>query len=199
VARTGVFGGTFDPPHVGHFIVAQDVYERLALDRLLLVPAGVPPHKPVEAAAAVRVRMLEAGLENDGRLQVSRMEVERGGVSYTVETLRALKERSPGDELLLVIGADQLRDFSTWRSPEEVARLARLVVMNRGGLAPEHVGAGAQVPYQMVDVTRVDVSSTEVRRRRMEGRSIRYWVPEPVRRIIEEERLYIPRAPARGS
>jgi nicotinate-nucleotide adenylyltransferase len=193
MARIGVFGGTFDPPHVGHFIVAQDVAEVLGLDTLLLMPAAVSPHKKSSesAPAETRARMLEVGLGVDSRLRLSRIEVDRGGVSYTVDTLRALSERSPGDELMLVIGADQLGTFSTWRSPAEVLRLASLVVMDRGGVLAKEAAGGSDVSYRAVPVTRVDVSSTEVRRRRREGRSIRYWVPEPVRRIIEEEGLYI--------
>jgi nicotinate-nucleotide adenylyltransferase len=193
VARIGVFGGTFDPPHMGHFVVAQDVTEQLGLDRLLFMPVATPPHKPANepAPAELRVRMLDAGLRDDPRMQVSRLEVERGGVSYTVDTLRELKDRSAHDELLLVIGSDQLASFSTWRSPDEVVRLARLVVMNRGELGVVEAGAHANVPFETVPVTRVDVSSTEVRRRLREGRSIRYWVPERVRELIEKEHLYI--------
>ena len=192
MSRIGVFGGTFDPPHVGHFIVAQDVLEHLQLDTLLLMPVATSPHKSASdaAPAEVRARMLEAGLGDHAHMRVSRLEVERAGVSYTVDTLAALRRRSPDDELLLVIGADQLASFSTWRSPDEVLRLARLVVMDRGGLKAEQVSQAA-VSYQAVPVTRVDVSSTDVRRRLRDGRSIRYLVPEAVRRIIEDERLYI--------
>jgi nicotinate-nucleotide adenylyltransferase len=193
MSRIGVFGGTFDPPHVGHFIVAQDAAERLALDALFLMPAAVSPHKIERepAPADARARMLEAGLADHARMRVSRIELDRGGVSYTVDTLRALRERSPADELLLLIGADQLGAFSSWRSPDQVLRLARLVVMDRDGVSVRQVGARGDVPYEAVPVTRVDVSSTEVRRRRREGQSIRYWVPEAVRRIIEDEGLYI--------
>jgi nicotinate-nucleotide adenylyltransferase len=134
--------------------------------------------------------MVEAGLGGHPRMKLSRIEVERGGVSYTVDTLRTMRERSPGDELLLVIGADQLGSFSRWRSPDEVSRLARLVVMDRGGVGAQKLASAAEWPHEAVPVTRVDVSSTEVRRRRREGRSIRYWVPEEVRRIIEDEGLY---------
>src|SRR5262245_36348699 len=132
MSRTGVFGGTFDPPHLGHLIVAQDVVEKLALDRLLLVPAALPPHTPDSepAPAALRARMVEAAIGNHPRIQMSPIELDRPGPSYTVDTLRALRESSPGDELFLVIGADQLRSFSSWRSPEEVSRLARLVVIS---------------------------------------------------------------------
>jgi len=192
VSRIGVFGGTFDPPHVGHFIVAQDVLEHLKLDTLLLMPAATSPHKSASEAAPpeVRARMLEAGLGGHARMRVSRIELERGGVSYTVDTLAAMRRSSPDDELWLVIGADQLAAFSSWRSPDEVLRLARLVVMDRGGLAANQATPAA-VTYESVPVTRVDVSSTDVRRRLRDGRSIRYWVPDAVRRIIEEERLYI--------
>lgn len=193
MARTGVFGGTFDPPHLGHLIVAQDVVERLALNRMLMVPAAVPPHKPDAAStpAEARARMLEAAVGDHPRLEVSRIELERGGVSYTVDTLETLKERRPDDELFLLIGVDQLRSFATWRAPERVARLARLVVMAREGLEPGPTESLAGLVYETVPVTRVDVSSSQVRRRVRDGRSIRYWVNEPVRRIIEDEKLYL--------
>jgi nicotinate-nucleotide adenylyltransferase len=192
MSRTGVFGGTFDPPHVGHLIVAQDIVEELALDRMLVVPAAQPPHKPdsTHAHAELRARMVEAAVENHPRLHASRLEVERGGPSYTVDTLRALCRDAAGDELFLVIGSDQLRAFATWRAPREVARLAKVVVIARGGVLPEAAPGEVDVPYRTVPVTRVDISSTEVRRRVSEGRSVRYWVPDGVLEIIREEKLY---------
>jgi nicotinate-nucleotide adenylyltransferase len=192
VARTGVFGGSFDPPHFGHLIVAQDAAEHLQLDRVLMVPAAQPPHKvgcdlaPTES----RVNMLEAAVAGHSRFEVSRIEVERGGLSYTVDTLRALRDQRPEDELVLLIGADQLRALSSWRSPLEMADLARIVVMARAGMDPSEAGASAGVPFETVSVTRVDISSTEIRRRIAAGRSVRYWVPEGVRNIIEAELLY---------
>jgi nicotinate-nucleotide adenylyltransferase len=192
MSRTGVFGGTFDPPHLGHLIVAQDVVEELGLDRLLMITAAESPHKPdsARAPAQVRARMVEAALGTHPHLQASRIEVDRGGPSYTVDTLRELGESCAGDELFLVIGADQLHAFGTWRAPHEVARLARLIVMARGGVRPEGTTPGIDVPYEAVPVTRVDISSTEVRRRVAAGRSIRYWVPNGVLEIIREEKLY---------
>jgi nicotinate-nucleotide adenylyltransferase len=192
VARTGVFGGTFDPPHVGHLIVAQDVVEQLPLDRLLLVPAAEPPHKPeaTPAPGDARARMLEAAVAAHPKLELSRIELERGGPSYTVDTLEALGARSPKDELFLVIGADQLRSFSTWRSPDRVARLARLVVISREGADPGVAPPGLDVSFESVAVPRVDISSTEIRRRIGEGRSVRYWVPDGVLEIIRTEKLY---------
>lgn len=190
--RLGLFGGTFDPPHLGHLVVAQDVVERLELDRLFFVPAGEPPHKVEDrlSPAAVRLAMVQAAAGDDPRLGVSDVEVAREGPSYTVDTLRWYRERHPGAELFFLMGADQLVRFRSWREPREIARLARLVVMAREGVDPERLDPGIEVPFLRVPVTRVDISSTEVRRRIREGRSIRYLVPEPVRRIIEREGLY---------
>jgi nicotinate-nucleotide adenylyltransferase len=188
VARIGLFGGTFDPPHVGHLIVAQDVLERMSLDRLLLIPAREPPHKPAapRASPEVRARMVEAAVLGHPRMDASRIELEREGPSYTVDTLRALKASAPADELVLVMGADQIRGFAGWRSPDEIIRLARVVVVGRAGEPVAH----ASVEHESVEVTRVDVSSTDIRRRVREGRSIRFLVPDAVLRIIEQEGLY---------
>ena len=190
-----MFGGTFDPPHVGHLIVAQDAVEALGLDELRFVVAGDPPHKAESAASPEqRARMTEAAVGDDPRLRVSRVELEREGASYTVDTLRRLREDEPDAGFVLLIGADQLRDFASWREPGEIARLARLVVMAREGHDPRRVDPsvdlGVDVEYDVVDVTRVDISSTRIRERISSGRSVRYLVPAAVRRIIEAEGLY---------
>lgn len=195
--KIGVYGGTFDPPHVGHLIVAGDACEALGLDRLLFVPSAVPPHKrhSVEATAEVRMEMVSAAVGGDERFEVSDLELRRHGPSYTVDTLRTLRERYPGAELYLLVGADVVPDLPTWRAPEEIFRLARLAVLARAGDVGEHGGEGASegrgpIPFVRVPVTRVDVSATEVRRRAREGRPIRYLVTDPVRAIIEREGLY---------
>jgi len=186
--RIGVLGGTFDPPHHGHLIVAGDVCEALSLDRLLLVPSAEPPHKPgaVQASAEQRLRLVRAAVEGDSRFEVDDLELRRTGPSYTVDTLRLLRERHPGCELYFLIGVDQVRELHTWREPEEVARLATLVAVSRGGEDP----GASPYPLRRVAVTRIDISATEVRRRVREGRSIRYLVPEGVRELIEREGLY---------
>ncbi|MBI4538253.1 MAG: nicotinate (nicotinamide) nucleotide adenylyltransferase, partial [Gemmatimonadetes bacterium] len=191
--RFGIFGGTFDPPHVGHLIVAQDIFEALELDRLLFIPAPLPPHKRgIEVTPAeIRLRMVEAAVAGDSRFEVSDVEFRRPGPSYTVDTLRDLHHGHPGAEFDLVIGTDQLAEFANWRQPEEVARLARLAVIGRGGLDPRDVQPAIDVPYRPVAVTRVDVSARAIRKRVREGRSIRYMVTEAVRRIIEEQGLYL--------
>jgi nicotinate-nucleotide adenylyltransferase len=197
----GLFGGTFDPPHAGHLIVAQDAALALGLDRILFIPAAQPPHKRAAAvtAAAVRVRMLELAVAEDGRFGIDRLELERGGASYTVDTLRALHGAHPGVQLTLLMGADQYAEFPTWREPDEIRRLARLAVLMRGGATgPEAEASGSWRPslsemaggVLSVAVTRIDISSTAVRRRVAEGLPIRYLVPPAVERFIFENRLY---------
>ncbi|HEX7091769.1 MAG TPA: nicotinate-nucleotide adenylyltransferase [Longimicrobiales bacterium] len=197
--RLGVFGGTFDPPHIGHLIVAQDAWAALGLDRVLFVPAAEPPHKRgrVRAPAALRLAMVEAACAGDARFEASDLEIRRGGTSYTVDTLRALKERDPEGALFFLLGADQFRDIHTWRSPLELARLAELVVLSRPGW-PD-VEPGIELPYRRLDVTCVDVSATEIRRRVAAGEPIRYLVPAGVEAIIRAHGLYGAQAGASGS
>ncbi|MGW8268122.1 MAG: nicotinate-nucleotide adenylyltransferase [Longimicrobiales bacterium] len=184
--RLGLFGGTFDPPHIGHLIVAQDVVETLGLDRLLFVPAGSPPHKTDRAVspAPLRLEMVEGITADNGTFGVSDFELTREGPSYTVDTLRHYRGLYPEAEIFFVLGADQAAALDTWQDPDRVAALATLVVMARAG-ATVPVGEFASVP-----VTRVDISATEIRRRVLGGRSIRYLVPESVREIIDRNRLY---------
>lgn len=191
--RVGLLGGTFDPLHLGHLVVAQDLADALDLDEVRFVVAARPPLKPDRepVPGELRAAMVEAALVGDPRFRVSRLELERGGTSYTVDTIRALREAEPGVEWFVAIGADQLARLSEWREPEELARLARLVVMGREGMETDvtEVGGG-KIACRSVDVTRIDLSSTKVRARVAAGKSVRYLVPEPVRRIIEERGLY---------
>lgn len=188
----GILGGTFDPPHVGHLIVAADVSAALELDRVIFVPVAVPPHKERSdiAPAATRLAMLRAALGADVAFHVSRVELDREGPSYTVDTLRELRAQHPDDELHFVIGADQYAELATWREPHEIARLARLVVIPRGCLRPEDVDPGIEVPHTIVQTTRIELSSTEVRRRVREGLAWRHLVPAGVASLIEREGLY---------
>ncbi|HSR43042.1 MAG TPA: nicotinate-nucleotide adenylyltransferase [Longimicrobiales bacterium] len=191
--RIALFGGTFDPPHFGHLVVAQDVVETLELDALYFVPAGTPPHKRDEpmSSARLRLEMVRAAVRDDLRLHASAIEVRREGPSYTVDTLRELEGRPGSGRLFFVMGVDQFAELHTWKEPAEVARLSRLVVITREGDDPEGVDPGVDVDYDFVPVTRIDISSTRIRERVREGRPIRYLVPEAVRRIIERERLYL--------
>ena len=188
--RTGVFGGTFDPPHIGHLIAAQDAREALRLDRVLLVPAGEPPHKSKQPISDgdIRRRMVEAAIADDPSFEVCPIELERRGASYTVDTLRELLREFPDDSFFLLVGADQVREFHTWREPEEIARLATVVPLARAGV--DSFPTLDSRLHPPVPVTRIDVSATDIRQRVQTGRSIRYLVVPAVEQLIRQHGLY---------
>ena len=181
--RIGVFGGEFDPPHVGHLVIAQEARYRLELDRLLVVPPASPPHRaPSAVPAEIRLRMAEAAFAGEPDTQVSRIELERTGPSYTVDTLEQLA--APDVELFLIVGADQLAALEHWHRPDRVRELARLAVAGRPGVeAP----AGADVVLMS---PLLDVSSTDIRRRVAAGAPVRHLVPDAVLQVIRVEGLY---------
>ncbi len=182
--RLGVFGGTFDPVHVGHLAIALAALESAKLDRIVFVPARRSPLKGRGPAAgeADRLLMLEAAVKDEPRFAVSRVELEREGPSYTVDTLEAL--RADG-ELFLILGSDALADFPRWRSPERIRALAKILVARRPG-APEPGTSGAQA----FDAPSLDISSRELRARASRGLSLRYLVPDDVWRHIEHQGIY---------
>jgi nicotinate-nucleotide adenylyltransferase len=186
--KLGIFGGTFDPPHAGHLMVAQDAIDVLALDLVLFVPAAVPPHKrhlPI-TPAAIRLAMLEAATAGNDRFAIDDLELRREGPSYTVDTLRAIGTRRPDAHLVLLLGADQYADLDTWREPGEIRRLAQIGVLARGDADTPPPAEGVVA----VPVTRIDLSSTDVRERVAAGRSIRYLVPDEVAELILRHGLY---------
>ena len=186
--RIGVFGGTFDPPHIGHLLAASDAYDALGLDRVLFIPAaGQPLKSAIMASPADRLAMVERLVAGDPRFAVDPIEIERGGLSFTVDTLRALHERWRPEgalALVLLLGADAAATLPQWREPAEVAALAEVVVLSRTG------GGTDAAAGRTIDTRRVDVSSTEIRARVAAGKSIRGFVPEPVAAYIEGRRLY---------
>jgi len=199
--RIGVLGGTFNPVHTGHLLIAQDALEQFGLDRALFVPCCRPPHKPGGglAAAAHRVAMVRAAVRGDRRFEVSELEIRRGGVSYTVDTARALRAAYPGAEIAFIIGSDSLLELRYWRSIGELLRLSRFVTLARPGwataaLAPQALGLPAPWGGRLLAEVRVghaiDISSTDIRRRVAEGRSIRYLVPRAVAAYIARHGLY---------
>ena len=179
--RIGIFGGTFDPPHIGHLVVTQDALERLDLDRLIVMPAGRPPHREPVLDADTRLELVRRAFEGDERIHVSDVELRREGPSWTVDTLEWAHHELNPETLFLIVGADQLRSFRGWREPERILSLARLAVMTRPGGELK----GTDVPHEVIEVTRVDLSSTRIRSRLEEGRSIRYMVPERLRPEVE--------------
>ena len=190
--RLGIFGGSFDPPHIGHLLVAEDACDALALDRLVFVPTATQPLKVGRVAADARHRLAMVRLMAEGnpRLEVSSAEVDRSGLSFTVETLTQFAADDPGAERFLLVGADVLASFARWREPARVLELATLVVLQRADAAthlPEGLDAAAM---QQLATRRVDVSSTEVRERARQGRSIRGFVTDNVAAYIASNGLY---------
>ena len=176
--RLGVFGGSFDPVHVGHLIMAEEALQRLRLDRLLFVPASRPAHKRSRALASIehRVAMLRLAVRGEPRFEVSTVEAERDGVSFTVDTLEALARS--GRALYFVMGQDSLDDFPTWREPERIARLARLVVVPRGRGRRPSVGRALRGRVAFLDPPSIGISSSEIRRRLKLGLTVRWWMPD---------------------
>ena len=197
MARIGILGGTFNPPHLGHLICAQEAYLALELDEVVLVPARIPPHKPVEEepGAEHRLALCRLSTHGDPRISVSALEIEREGPSYTVDTLKELHAQTPDNELFLIVGGDVAAGLPRWREPERVLSLARLAVAKRRGTARTAVeNALAEVPggdrAQFFRMIRIGISSTEIRRRVRAGQSIRYLVRDQVADYIHEHRLY---------
>jgi nicotinate-nucleotide adenylyltransferase len=192
--RLGVFGGTFDPVHVGHLAIAHAALESVPLDRVLFVIARRSPLKergPV-ASEEDRLRMLELAVAGEPRFAVSRVELDRNGPSYTVDTLQLL---AGTDDLFLILGSDAIADLPRWKDPDRIARLATLVVADRPG-APERMG---DAPVVQVDAPRLDISSRELRARAARGRSLRYLVPDHVWKHIEARGLYRAEGPTSGT
>jgi nicotinate-nucleotide adenylyltransferase len=193
----GILGGTFNPPHIGHLICAQEALVTLELDTVLWVPAGVPPHREVEddPGAEARYEMCELAVADDERFSLSRVELEREGPSYTSDTLRSLRGGSPDDELFLILGGDQAASLRSWHEPEEVLRLATVCVVERTGWPRPAIGVrlsglrGAE-RIRFFEMPRVDVSSSMVRRRAREGKPIRYLVTDKVANYIGAQSLY---------
>jgi len=198
VARVGILGGTFNPPHIGHLVCASEAAAQLELDRVLLTPVAVPPHKqgPRGPGPIERLELCRLAAAGDERLEVCDFEVVRGGTSYTVDTLRELHARSPADELTFILGGDIALGLASWREPEAVLELATLAVAERTGATPRDIeesfeqNLGGRGSLRFFDMPRIDVSSSEIRRRVGEGRPIRYLVPDTVADRIAQDGLY---------
>jgi nicotinate-nucleotide adenylyltransferase len=188
--RVGVYGGSFDPPHAGHLILAADAVRTLALDLLLFIPAAVQPFKRDRAGVSspeARVDMLRLAVGEGKTFRVDTVELDRGGLSYTVETLEELSRRYAGAELFLIVGEDALAGFGKWKSSERIRELATLAALRRHeGASDRPLPAGVREASGRV----VDVSSTEIRERVKAGNSIRGFVSEAVENYIEANALY---------
>jgi nicotinate-nucleotide adenylyltransferase len=199
--KIGILGGSFDPVHIGHLIIAQDAAEHLGLSEVIFVPAAIPPHKQHvrQAAHEDRLNMLRLAVNEDPRFSVSDLEVQRGGISYTVDTVRDLKKIYPNDELILIVGSDTLLDLHNWYRPEELLSLCAIAaVLRPGEHEAEEIAEKIQLPAiykkrvlkKLIKAHQVQVSSTEIRTRMGKGLGIRYFVPSNVEIYIYDKGLY---------
>lgn len=197
-SRIGVFGGTFDPIHIGHLVAASELRHALRLDRVLFVLAARPPHKPTQEISEDRHRlaMLELALQDEPAFEICAVELARQGLSYTVDTLAEIQRGAGGATVVFLMGEDSLRDLPTWHEPDRIARLAELGVAGRPGVDVDLAGLYAAVPaargrVHLVPTPEIGVSSRDLRRRVATGGPIRYLVPRAVERYIRTHHLYL--------
>ena len=199
--RLGLFGGTFDPVHYGHLLLAECCREQCRLDEVRFLPAAVPPHKRgrERTPAAVRIEMLELAIAGHAAFSVSRYEVDRGGVNFTADTLAHFREEDPEAELFFLLGADMLHDLPHWHQPERICELATAVAVRRPGSGPLNFDVLRPITSaerleairrHQAEMPEIGLSSTEIRRRVAAGLSIRYWTPRAVEKYIETHGLY---------
>lgn len=202
--RIGIYGGSFDPIHLGHLLVAETCREQLRLDEVRFIPAHVSPFKVDQYPSEdkQRLEMLQLAVAGHEFLKVDAREIERGGISYTVDTLRELHQEFPDAELFLLMGADSLADFLKWKEPDEICRLAWIIAVDRGGHADIawHVLKGLLEPERFqqtiakkVEMPLIELSSTEMRQRAAAGRSLRFRTPRAVEQYIVTNQLYRPK------
>jgi nicotinate-nucleotide adenylyltransferase len=193
----GILGGTFNPPHMGHLVMAQEALDQLDLDRVVLMPVAVPPHKEAreDPGAAARLELCRLAVAGDERFAVSSLEIDRGGASFTVDTLKELHDVEPQHDLTFIVGGDMAQSLPAWREPEAILALARLAVAEREGVRREDIARrldslhdGSRVVF--FDMPRIDISSSSIRRRVGEGRPVRYLVPDAVAEAIAQQGLY---------
>jgi nicotinate-nucleotide adenylyltransferase len=188
--RLGLFGGRFDPPHLGHLLAAEQAREALALDAVWFIPAPSPPHKPAVASPAQRYAMTMLATGSHPSFAVSRLELNRPGPSYTFDTVQQVRAAEPAAELFLLTGADAYRDIAGWHRAAELVRQVNIIVVARPGYNLEQLEPDFHARAGVVTIIGCDISSTEIRNRLKEGRSIRYLVPESVESYLVRHHLY---------
>jgi nicotinate-nucleotide adenylyltransferase len=190
--KIGVLGGTFDPVHLGHLVLAEQVKETLKLSRVLFIPCLGPPHKTRKklSSAEDRFRMTSLAIEGNRSFSISDMELKRGGLSYTVDTLKQLRHTYHGAEIYFLTGSDVLDEIHTWRDPEEIYKLAKMVIAVRPGFDDFDRRNRFARKSLVVDITGLDISSSQIRKRVKKGQSIKYLVPSRVEEYIRRKKLY---------
>ena len=192
--KTCIFGGTFDPPHIGHLLIAQTVFESEHFERLIFVPANISPAKKNgdSSSPKTRLKMLEISLINNTNFEISDIEIKREGVSYTIDTLEEFVNSLNLDkkDLFFLMGSDTLRGFHTWKDPEKIMELCNIIVAIRPGFTPSDIPQWVLDNVRFANIPRFEVSSTNIRRRWRDGKTIRYMVPKEVWEYINEKELY---------
>ena len=188
----GLFGGASNPPHIGHLVVAESVREQLRLDKVFFVPTADPPHREDvgRATAAARLEMIKLAVQGNAGFDVSDVEIQRPGKSYSIDTVTAFEAFFPKARLFFLIGSDNLAEFHTWKSPGEITARCELIVFLRPGFAMGDVKNAYAKEAQLVNTPHIDISANEIRRKVKLGRSIRYLVPSAVEEYITKYRLY---------
>jgi len=185
----GILGGTFNPIHIGHLILAEEALSKLKLDKVILIPTYLPPHKDVEGKIKPkdRLKMVELAVEDNPLFECSSLEIDSRKTSYSIDTLKEFKKKFGEDnQLYMITGSDLLKDLFSWKDVNEIFKMSKFIVANRPGYPVEDVPDGVET----VVITPIEVSSEDIRRRLKEGRSIRYLVPEKVRQYIISKGLY---------
>ena len=190
--KLGIFGGAFNPPHIAHLIVAESVREQLQLDKVVFVPSADPPHRSDvrRATASSRLEMMKLAVEDNNVFEVSDIEIQRAGKSYTIDSLIAFEALYPGSKLYVLIGSDNLAEFHTWKSPREILAKSELVAFSRSDFSMKEVKNEFAKSARIVNVPHIGISASEIRRRVKMGRSIRYMVRRSVEEYILRYGLY---------
>ena len=187
-----LFGGTFDPPHIGHLLIAQTICEAEGFDKVVFIPANRSPNKKVATLQKDRVDMLELAVEGNPNFEISDLEIRRGGVSYTIDTLRAFKDElvDENDEISYLIGSDSLLDFKNWKEPKEIIERSNVIVAIRPGFRPSDIPSWLLHGVHFANIPRFEISSSNIRKRWAEDKTIRYMVTLPVWEYINKHNLY---------
>lgn len=189
--KIGVFGGSFNPIHMGHLIIAEEARWQCDLETVLFIVTAHPPHKKEPRVdAESRFKMVEMAIDNEPDFRPSRIEIDRGGNSYTEETLKELQAAYPGADLYLIVGADSVLDFSAWKNPEAVIDMSHVVVVPRPGFDLSQMEPSLRAKVRVLEGPAVEISSTMIRQRLRENKTVRFLIPDKVERYIQEQRLY---------
>lgn len=199
MVRIGIFGGTFNPPHLGHMLLASEVKEQACLDRLIFMPCAIPPHKANAdiPSGEHRLNMVRLAIGDNPSFEVSEMEIDAGGKSYTAKTLEVMGNIYPDDRLCFIVGADSLCDMERWFCPSEIFSRAEIIVAMRGGMKSAELNAAIglfrqkyNADIRKVDMSVIEMSSSDIRKRMKEGRSVKYMICDQVIEYIAENKVY---------